>query len=405
MQKPLYLYIVPFFPAPNYWRGGYFYDAVKSLQTDGRYDVRVLSTSELGRDYYFEGIHVTNFFRKFYGNSQYFETLLEGDNDRRLGKALKNAGIDMKDVAVCHIHDHNHFVHYANFVKKRNPKCLTLVHHHYSGWYDIEFGRLHNVPVLTDMRYLHLRRQYNQIDAHIFISEESRNRFGVTRSQDSCGDYTELRKTLAFGPLLPKLRYNDSYVWYNGVNTDVFSPANETRQSGHVIGCVGNFNPGKAQLDLIQAFVDIKKHYSDARLKLVGSGQLLQSCIDYVQTNNLTDSVEFFGEMPHSKMADYYRSLDLFVMPSINEGFCCVNIEANACGIPVIACEGMPFEELLAEEDKKKWLVPKHNPEAIARQVIRLFEKPEPQVLTMNLNSNYLANQFLDWVDEKRKGL
>ena len=405
MQKPIYLYIVPFFPSPKFWRGGFFYDAVKSLQADGRYDVKIISTSEVCHDYDYEGIHVIDLRKKYYGSNQYFETLLEDVNDRRLERKLASVGIDIRNVAVCHIHDHNHYVHYATYIKKKNPQCLTLVHHHYSGWYDIEFGRLHNFPVLTDLRYLHLRHQYNQIDGHVFISEDSRNCFGITRSQNSCGEFTELRKTLVFGRLLPKMKYNDSYVWYNGVDTSVFKPITEGKKHGHVIGCVGNYNPGKAHLDLIKAFVEIKKHYPDAQLKLVGSGQLLQTCKNYVQEHGIADSVDFIREMPHSQLADYYRSLDLFVMPSINEGFCCVNAEANACGVPAMACEGLPFEELLTEEDKKKWLIPKHSPEGIVRQVLRFFENPETQSFAKNLDSNYLASQFLNWVDMKRESI
>ena len=405
MKRPIYLYIVPFFPAPNYWRGGFFYDAVKSLQADGRYDVKVISTSEVGHDYDYEGIHVIDLRKKYYGSSQYFESLLEGVNDRILERKLKSVGIDVNDVAVCHIHDHNHYVHYATFIKKRNPQCLTLVHHHYSGWYDVEFGRLHNCPILADLRYLHLRSQYNQIDAHVFISEDSHNCFGLTRLQNSCKEFKELRKTLAFGSLLPKLKYNDSYVWYNGVDKEVFKPVEGEKRQGHVIGCVGNFNIGKAQIDLIKAFVGIKEHYSDAQLKMVGSGQMMQTCMDYAQKHGIADSVEFIREMPHSQLADFYRTLDLFVMPSINEGFCCVNAEANACGVPAMACEGLPFEELLSDEDKKIWLFPKHNPEAITRQVIRFFENPQIQTLTKNLDSNFLASKFLNWVDCKMEQL
>lgn len=405
MNKPIYLYIVPFFPSSKFWRGGFFYDAVKSLQADGRYDVKVISTSEVCHDYDYEGIHVIDHRKKYYGSNQYFESFLEGVNDRRLERKLISLGIRFEDVAVCHIHDHNHYVHYATYIKKKNPKCLTLVHHHYSGWYDIEFGRLHNLPVFADLRYLRLRSQYNQVDAHVFISEDSRNCFGLTRSQNSCSEFTELRKTLAFGSLLPKLKYKDSYVWYNGVDTEVFCPLDKVKNQGHVIGCVGNFNPGKAQIDLVKAFVDIKKLYPDARLKLVGSGQMLQACKDYSKENGIADSVEFISEMPHSQLADFYRSLDLFVMPSINEGFCCVNAEANACGVPAMACEGLPFEELLTDEAKLKWLFPKHDPKAIARQVINYFKNPSSQQFTKNLDSNYLASRFLDWVDEKRKSL
>ena len=404
-RKPIYLYIVPFFPAPNYWRGGFFLDAVKALMDDGRYDVRVFSKSDMGHDYDYEGIHVYNFVRKSYGSAQYFETFIEIENNLRLAKEIKRVGIKWEDIAVCHVHDHNHYVHYADYIKRKNPRCLTLVHHHYGGWYDIEFGRLHNFPLLTDLRYLHLSRLYRKIDAHVFISEHSRKCFGLMRSQDSCGEFIELRQTLMFGKFLPKLLYRDSYIWYNGVDTSIFTPSSKPKTNSHVIGCVGNFNPGKSQIDLVHAFVGIKEYFPDARLRFVGSGKMLHKCKDCAIELGVDDSIEFIKEVPHHQLADYYRALDLFVMPSVNEGFCCVNVEANACGVPVIACEGLPFEELLTEDGKKSWLIPKHNPSAISDQVIKYFTKPIPQRLVKNLDSCYLASNFLDWLDEKRNSI
>jgi glycosyltransferase involved in cell wall biosynthesis len=47
--------------------------------------------------------------------------------------------------------------------------------------------------------------------------------------------------------------------------------------------------------------------------------------------------VEFFGRAEDGELADLYRACDLFVMPSRNEGFGYVFIEAMACGIPVVA--------------------------------------------------------------------
>lgn len=400
-KKMIYLYITPFFPAPNYWRGGFFYDAVKSLIADGRYRVVVLTPSEDHTNYTYQGIDVYRFNRKKIGSAQYAETLLEGINNHLLLRRLNELNIEVNDIAVCHIHDHNHYVHYATCIKKLNPHCLALVHHHYSGWYETAIGKLGEFPVLTDIRYMHMCKQYASVDAHVFISEDSRNSFGKYRSQASCEDYRELRQTTLMGTRLPLIKYKDSYVWYNGVDTEVFHPTEIEKAQGHVIGYVANYNPGKAHIDLFKAFVEIKKQYPDARLKLVGSGQMLPACKQFAEDNGIWGSVDFIKEMPHDKLADFYRSLDVFVMPSINEGFCCVNAEANACGTPAMACAGLPFEELLSEDDKKKWLIGKHDPESIVRQVCRFFETRDKQVFIKNLNSNYLASKFLDWVDEK----
>ena len=53
----------------------------------------------------------------------------------------------------------------------------------------------------------------------------------------------------------------------------------------------------------------------------------------------------------------FYRSLDLFVLPSRSEGFCCAYVEAAGCGIPIMGCRGVSIEEVIPNEDKAQWLI------------------------------------------------
>lgn len=399
MSKPIYLYITPFFPSPKTWQGGFCMDAVKALRADGRYEVVVMTATDYGGDYKIEGIKVYQFPRRRIGASEYLEWWLQGRNNRSFVAKLAEIGIKAEEVAVCHVHDYEHYVQYALAIKKRNPKCLTLVHHHFAGYYDLRIGKLGVVPVWSDWLYRKLRREFEAMDAHVFISEHCRRCYGRRIDFDNGRDRGLLKEQLWWGGRYRPIKLSGSYVWYNGVDTSVFNrEGRKAREGGLVVGCVGNFNPCKCQLELIQAFKVVLNTLPDARLKLVGDGKTYNECVKFVNAQGMSGQVEFIAPMSRERLADFYRSLDLLVTPSVNEGFCCVNAEANYCGTPAIAIKGLPIEEILAVSEYEQWLVASHDIEGLAKKIIEFANKPQQQQqLTVNLDSNELARQFVDW--------
>ena len=370
-------------------------DAVKALQADGRYKVVVMTTTDYGGDYEIGGIKVYQFPRARIGSAEYCETFLIGKNNRLFLDKLKSIGLDAADIAVCHVHDFVHYVQYALAIKKRNPKCLTLVHHHFAGFYDLRIGKLGIFPIWSYLLYRKMRREFESVDAHIFISEHCRRCYG----HDIDFDTGEDKGLLYDGFNLP-----DSYVWYNGVDTNIFKPA--VQGSDHkplTVGCVGNFNPCKCQMDLIKAFELVLKTLPNAKLKLVGNGKTYDECVEYVISHGLSNHILFLEPVAHNRLADFYRSINLLVTPSVNEGFCCVNAEANYCGTQFIAIKGLPAEEILDAADYDRWLVSPHDVEGLAKKILEFASHPQKQKLSIDLDVNNLARQFVDWTIAKRK--
>lgn len=403
-QKPIYLYIAPFTPHEKSWRGGFFIDAAKALIKDGRYDVKVLSLEQGIADYEYDGVNIYKLTWVHVGSAAYFRTLLNWWNRRILKQRLKEIEIDVKDVAVCHVNDYAFFAHYALALKKWNPNCFTILHHHYNGNYNLKIGSLGIVPLWSHLLYLRMRYEFEHVDAHVFISNLCKFNYCKAVPFDEGGIGTPLNETLPAGKRFRRIELKASYVLYNGIDKEIFNRGDcATRvRPEFVIGCVGNYNPCKAQIDLIKACELLKGRIPNLKLCLVGSGMNLKLCKDYVIEHCLGDVVEFLPEMLHGKLSDFYRSLNLFVMPSVNEGFCCVNAEANYCGTPVIACKGLPFEELLEEAEKDKWLVAPHDIAAFADKIYSFYERRWKQQLVVDLDSNLLIGRFLDWVSQAR---
>jgi phosphatidylinositol alpha-1,6-mannosyltransferase len=93
----------------------------------------------------------------------------------------------------------------------------------------------------------------------------------------------------------------------------------------------------------IQAFARVARRYPECRYLIVGAGPYESQLRDLAHRENVADRVIFAGDVPDEDLAEHYCLGDVFAMPNRRlpngdtEGFGLVFLEANACGIPVIA--------------------------------------------------------------------
>jgi len=118
------------------------------------------------------------------------------------------------------------------------------------------------------------------------------------------------------------------------VDTVRFAPPDSA--SPGVIGFAGRIaDPRKNVTLLLEAFALARTARPDLRLRL--SGEATDALRATVRRLGLEAAVDFAGHLPDAALPDFYRSLDVFVIPSRQEGFGIVGIEAMACGVPVIS--------------------------------------------------------------------
>jgi glycosyltransferase involved in cell wall biosynthesis len=100
----------------------------------------------------------------------------------------------------------------------------------------------------------------------------------------------------------------------------------------------GSLVPYKGPDILLKAFKVIKKEFPEVKLIFAGRGQMLDELRDMVKKFELEDDVIFLGFVEEEKKALYYKSADIFCLPSTNmaESFGIVNLEAMASGIPIV---------------------------------------------------------------------
>src|SRR5206468_5863811 len=95
-----------------------------------------------------------------------------------------------------------------------------------------------------------------------------------------------------------------------------------------------------------------------------------QRCRQRAAALGLSDRVHLLGRLSDEDLLDVYRSADVFVMPSMHEGFCIPVLEAMACGVPVVAARAAALPETVASAGLT--FIP-DDAEDLARQVRRVL--------------------------------
>lgn len=198
-------------------------------------------------------------------------------------------------------------------------RIVSTTHGHEVGW--------SMLPVTRQM----LRRIGNSSDVVTYISRYTRGRFAA-----------------AFGPHAAFERLP------SGVDIERFSPnaqAGQEIRQRHGIGaeqplivCISRLVRRKGQDMLIRSMPRILAQHPDARLLIVGVGPRGKALEQLARDCGVADQVIFAGKVSFDELPAYYNAGTVFAMPARTrgggldvEGLGIVYLEAQACGVPVIA--------------------------------------------------------------------
>lgn len=117
-----------------------------------------------------------------------------------------------------------------------------------------------------------------------------------------------------------------------------------------MIGHVGRFVKTKNHEFLIEIFNEVLKQKSNAKLLLIGDGNLKSLIEAKVQNLGIEKAVIFLGV--RNDVADLYNVMDVFVFPSFYEGLGMVVIEAQVNGLSVVTSEAVPKEAKITNNIK-----------------------------------------------------
>ncbi len=200
---------------------------------------------------------------------------------------------------------------------------------------------------------------------------------------------------------------------FMGVDPDHFSPGKTSTFAGvnevKRLLYVGRLSPEKGVHILLDALATVVDHYPETLLDIVGSEGIMR--MEYLVTcslaqshfaeltqfysdnygvsalrerlpQNLRSRVTFHGFVPHDELPNYYRNSDVYINPSYYESFGMSNIEAMACGTPVVTTPVGAVPEVI-DHGKTGFLVEPGNSLALAEGIIRiLYDMPLRESIT-----------------------
>ena len=164
-----------------------------------------------------------------------------------------------------------------------------------------------------------------------------------------------------------------------------------------VIGHVGRLTAVKNHRFLLEIFEQILKKNSQARLLLVGGGELDHEIHTLVAEKGLQDSVIFTGI--RSDVNCMMQAMDVFVFPSIFEGLPVTLVEAQTAGLPCVISDCIPKESILVNdlvdavslaESAEKW----------ADLVLKLAHQPKRDTQDLIKAKGFDIAENARWLEE-----
>jgi len=215
----------------------------------------------------------------------------------------------------------------------------------------------------TDITLVGLDKSFYQVIK--FNIEESDGVTAVSeylqkRTQDEFAIQREIRVIHNF---VDTERYSQSA---NHCAKDHFAPNGEK-----ILMHASNFRPVKRVTDVVRIFARIREQLP-VKLLLVGEGPERLFVQQLVKELKLSEDVLFLGEQEY--IGQLMNCADLFFLPSEQESFGLVALEAQSCGVPVIgaATGGLPE---VVEDGKTGFLLPVGDISGMAQKSLELLSK------------------------------
>ncbi len=147
--------------------------------------------------------------------------------------------------------------------------------------------------------------------------------------------------------------------------------------------CVCRFYPRKRLHLLLQAAAQLRESAPEVRVRIVGNGPEAPRLRGLWKQLDLENTVEWLGDVSQAGLAAEYNRADLFCLPSVQEGFGIVFLEAMAAGLPIVAARAAAVPEVAPHAE----LVEPESAESLAAAIQKLRRDPDARTRQVHSGS------------------
>lgn len=173
-----------------------------------------------------------------------------------------------------------------------------------------------------------------------------------------------------------------------GVNKGIFKAYQQHKPSFIVI-CVGTVGVRKGQNYLFEALQQLSQRIS---VECILVGRVEDQFTPYY--NKYKHLFKHYDYIPHQELVDYYNKASVFVLPSLDEGLALVQLEAMACGLPVISTLNAGADAII-DDGIEGYIVPIKDATAIANSIEMVYND---RILLKKMSENAICkSEKFNW--------
>lgn len=164
-----------------------------------------------------------------------------------------------------------------------------------------------------------------------------------------------------------------------------------------IVFFVGRLVQAKNISLLIDSFQEALLEYKDAVLLIAGSGEQKQELEEKIKNEKLENNIFLLGAIDHNDLPSYYRVCDFFVLPSTNESFGKVLLEAAAAGKTSVASKTLGAQEII-KDGETGFIVPINDKNELKNKILKLLTGDE---LRKRMGDSARENAYNEYGFEK----
>ena len=185
---------------------------------------------------------------------------------------------------------------------------------------------------------------------------------------------------------------SDIQLLPNGIDIAQYPLDSSSKSEKPLVGYFGRVKKYKSIDHVLQAWPRVLERVPEARLLIIGDGEHRPALEALAGSLGIEKSVEFLGYVSHADKISHLNRLWVAVNPSPKEGWGLTVIEANACGVPVVAADSPGLRDSVVDGDTGR-LYPYGDIDALAERLVALL-KNEKHRKEMSRKARQWAERF-----------